>query len=206
MRAQLAAERDIGARAISGGWSDDNEEMREAFESRACTTTLRTDPSAAKAIIDAVQAQDAVDLGAIGETLSVDTPGRWPIAIGLATLCSSASHGGSDCELPISDSPVATGQHRCGGPPLSSCSTARPRAPRGLASPPPCFSGVATARHPPSSLNDNDHPNLAVYFVIDATGLMAAEDYDGDKQRLEGVRADALALVQTPAERPLFNY
>lgn len=39
--------------------------------------------------------------------------------------------------------------------------------------------------------------NLAVYFVIDATGSMAAEDYDGDKQRLEGVRADALALVQT---------
>lgn len=39
--------------------------------------------------------------------------------------------------------------------------------------------------------------NLAVYFVIDATGSMAAEDYNGSEQRLEGVRADALAVVQS---------
>lgn len=86
--AQLAAERDIVVHGlyISGGWSDDNEEMREAFESRGMYYYAANDPSAAKAIIDAVQAQDAVDLGAIGETLGVDTPGRWPIAIGLATL------------------------------------------------------------------------------------------------------------------------
>ena len=34
-----------------------------------------------------------------------------------------------------------------------------------------------------------------VLFVVDTTGSMAAEDYDGDRQRFEGVRADIMALV-----------
>lgn len=46
--------------------------------------------------------------------------------------------------------------------------------------------------------------NLAVYFVIDATGSMAAEDYGPNReQRLEGVRADALALME---ELPSAHY
>ncbi|MDP9806494.1 Ca-activated chloride channel family protein [Trueperella bonasi] len=46
--------------------------------------------------------------------------------------------------------------------------------------------------------------NLAVYFVIDATGSMAAEDYGPDRQpRVEGVRADALALME---ELPSAHY
>lgn len=86
--AQLAAEKDIVVHAlyISGVWSDDNLEMKESFESRGMYYYPANDPSAAKGIVEAVQAQDAVDLGAIGETITVDTPGRWPIVIGLATL------------------------------------------------------------------------------------------------------------------------
>lgn len=34
-----------------------------------------------------------------------------------------------------------------------------------------------------------------VLFVVDTTGSMAAEDYNGDAPRLDGVRADLLALV-----------
>lgn len=34
-----------------------------------------------------------------------------------------------------------------------------------------------------------------VLFVVDTTGSMAAEDYNGGHQRLEGVRADIMALV-----------
>lgn len=45
--------------------------------------------------------------------------------------------------------------------------------------------------------------NLAIYFVVDATGSMAAEDYDGGRPRMDGVRADALALV---GELPSAHY
>jgi Ca-activated chloride channel family protein len=34
-----------------------------------------------------------------------------------------------------------------------------------------------------------------VLFVVDTTGSMGAEDYDGDHQRFEGVRADIMELV-----------
>lgn len=37
--------------------------------------------------------------------------------------------------------------------------------------------------------------NAEVFFVVDRTGSMAAEDYDGAKQRLEGVRHDVGAIV-----------
>lgn len=36
--------------------------------------------------------------------------------------------------------------------------------------------------------------NLAVYFIVDATGSMAAQDYNGDESRVEGVRHDIIAL------------
>ena len=34
-----------------------------------------------------------------------------------------------------------------------------------------------------------------VMFVVDTTGSMAAEDFDGDRPRLEGVRTDIMELV-----------
>lgn len=37
--------------------------------------------------------------------------------------------------------------------------------------------------------------NVDVFFVVDRTGSMVAEDYDGDKPRLDGVRADINSLV-----------
>jgi Ca-activated chloride channel family protein len=37
--------------------------------------------------------------------------------------------------------------------------------------------------------------NLDVLFVVDTTGSMIAEDYDGDKTRLEGVRSDIKAIA-----------
>lgn len=85
---QLAKDKGIVVHGlyISAGWSDDNFEMKEALESRGMYYYAADDPSAAKAIIDAVQAQDAVDLGAIGESITVDTPGHWPLVIAVATL------------------------------------------------------------------------------------------------------------------------
>lgn len=41
--------------------------------------------------------------------------------------------------------------------------------------------------------------NLAVLFVVDATGSMAAQDY-GDGRRLDGVKADAAALMNALPE------
>lgn len=41
--------------------------------------------------------------------------------------------------------------------------------------------------------------NLAVLFVVDATGSMAAQDY-GDGRRLDGVKADAAALLNALPE------
>ncbi|WP_324649261.1 vWA domain-containing protein [Georgenia sp. H159] len=38
--------------------------------------------------------------------------------------------------------------------------------------------------------------NVEMFFVVDRTGSMAAEDYDGDRPRLEGVRHDVTALVE----------
>jgi Ca-activated chloride channel family protein len=37
--------------------------------------------------------------------------------------------------------------------------------------------------------------NLNVYFVVDTTSSMVAEDYGGERPRLEGVRADVLAIA-----------
>ena len=38
--------------------------------------------------------------------------------------------------------------------------------------------------------------NVDVFFVVDRTGSMAAEDYDGNKPRLEGVRADIVKITE----------
>ncbi len=37
--------------------------------------------------------------------------------------------------------------------------------------------------------------NANVFFVVDRTGSMNAEDYDGDQPRLEGVKADMLRIM-----------
>ncbi|WP_043500440.1 VWA domain-containing protein [Georgenia sp. SUBG003] len=38
--------------------------------------------------------------------------------------------------------------------------------------------------------------NAEVFFVVDRTGSMAAEDYDGNQPRLDGVRHDLVALME----------
>ena len=38
--------------------------------------------------------------------------------------------------------------------------------------------------------------NVEMFFVVDRTGSMAAEDYNGDRPRLDGVREDVVALVE----------
>src|SRR5690625_1450883 len=44
--------------------------------------------------------------------------------------------------------------------------------------------------------------NVEMFFVVDRTGSMAAEDYDGDQARLVGVRDDLIALTEAmPAAR-----
>ncbi|MDP9806493.1 hypothetical protein J2S70_001075 [Trueperella bonasi] len=85
---QLAADRGIVVHGLytASPWRDDDEEMKESLESRGMYYYKASDASAADGIVKAVQDQDAVDLGSVGETLTVDTPGRWPIFIGLASL------------------------------------------------------------------------------------------------------------------------
>src|SRR5699024_4821190 len=38
--------------------------------------------------------------------------------------------------------------------------------------------------------------NAEYYFIVDLTGSMAAEDYDGDGQRLDGVKADIRDIIE----------
>lgn len=42
---------------------------------------------------------------------------------------------------------------------------------------------------------DTTAANLNVYFVVDTTGSMVAEDHDGDRPRVQGVRADVAAIA-----------
>lgn len=39
--------------------------------------------------------------------------------------------------------------------------------------------------------------NVEIYFVVDQTGSIAAEDFDGDSPRIDGVRADLEAIRET---------
>ena len=47
----------------------------------------------------------------------------------------------------------------------------------------------------PSTENEQLTSNAELFFVVDRTGSMAAEDYNGDEARLAGVRADLVALT-----------
>ncbi len=51
--------------------------------------------------------------------------------------------------------------------------------------------GPALARHDVETYASS----VEVYFVVDRTGSMAAEDYDGTKPRLDGVKADMAAIA-----------
>lgn len=48
----------------------------------------------------------------------------------------------------------------------------------------------------PGGVAASGYANANVFFVIDTTGSMSAEDYDGTKTRLAGVRADATELIK----------
>ncbi len=48
----------------------------------------------------------------------------------------------------------------------------------------------------PSTQSTEVTSNAELYFVVDRTGSMVAEDYDGSQPRLEGVRHDLLALTE----------
>ncbi|MBD5785815.1 VWA domain-containing protein [Cellulosimicrobium terreum] len=50
-----------------------------------------------------------------------------------------------------------------------------------------------------STSKDDTVTNVDMFFVVDRTGSMAAEDYgvDGDQQRLDGVRADIVSLTES---------
>lgn len=54
------------------------------------------------------------------------------------------------------------------------------------------FLGFGPAVMEPTT--DTVRINTDVYLVVDRTGSMAAEDYDGEKPRLDGVRSDIKAL------------
>lgn len=47
----------------------------------------------------------------------------------------------------------------------------------------------------PGGMSASGFANANVFFVVDTTGSMNAEDYNGAQTRLEGVRADMIALV-----------
>lgn len=47
----------------------------------------------------------------------------------------------------------------------------------------------------PKTGTDTSVTAVDVFFVVDRTGSMAAEDYNGTEQRLEGVRADMLSIT-----------
>lgn len=57
------------------------------------------------------------------------------------------------------------------------------------------LTAIALAPAVPSSTS-TVATNVEMFFVVDRTGSMAAEDYDGDRPRLDGVRHDVLALVE----------
>ncbi|QOR47879.1 VWA domain-containing protein [Trueperella pecoris] len=67
-------------------WSDTNEEMQFLLSENGMHYYAFNDFSAAPKIVAAIQAQDAADLVAPGDSVVVDTPGRWPAYIGAALL------------------------------------------------------------------------------------------------------------------------
>ena len=57
------------------------------------------------------------------------------------------------------------------------------------------LAGIAVGPAVPSTTATVES-NVEMFFVVDRTGSMAAEDYDGGRPRLDGVRSDVLALVE----------
>ena len=55
--------------------------------------------------------------------------------------------------------------------------------------------GIALGPAVPSTTTTVES-NIEMFFVVDRTGSMAAEDYDGTRPRLDGVREDVVALVE----------
>ncbi|MEE6281765.1 vWA domain-containing protein [Georgenia sp. MJ170] len=55
--------------------------------------------------------------------------------------------------------------------------------------------GIALGPAVPSTTTTVES-NVEMFFVVDRTGSMAAEDYDGGRTRLDGVREDVVALVE----------
>lgn len=55
--------------------------------------------------------------------------------------------------------------------------------------------GVLLRPSLPGGVAASGYANANVFFVIDTTGSMSAEDYDGSNPRLVGVRADATELI-----------
>ncbi len=61
---------------------------------------------------------------------------------------------------------------------------------------------IALTPSVPRTMDESLITNVEMYFVVDRTGSMAAEDYDGDQARLVGVQQDMVALTQAmPAAR-----
>ena len=58
-----------------------------------------------------------------------------------------------------------------------------------------CLLGISLGPAVPSS-STTVVSNAEIFFVVDRTGSMAAEDYDGDAPRLDGVRHDINAIVE----------
>lgn len=54
---------------------------------------------------------------------------------------------------------------------------------------------IGIAPSVPRTGTDTSITAVDVFFVVDRTGSMAAEDYDGTQQRLEGVRADMQSIA-----------
>lgn len=58
-----------------------------------------------------------------------------------------------------------------------------------------CLFGMAVGISLPGEKSPGGAVNLDVVFVIDRTSSISAEDYNGSSQRLDGVKHDALALI-----------
>lgn len=59
-----------------------------------------------------------------------------------------------------------------------------------------CVAVIGLCPAIPKTEQDGLVSNAELYFVVDRTGSMAAEDYDGGQPRLEGVSQDMVALTQ----------
>ncbi|VEI13493.1 VWA domain-containing protein [Trueperella bialowiezensis] len=86
--AELAAEKGIvvhGLEAgLSYGWG--SSEMQTALENHGMHYYQADDPGAAERIVEEIQSRDAVELGTMGDSVTLDNPGSWPVVIAAAFL------------------------------------------------------------------------------------------------------------------------